>query len=214
MLENLEYYCPQTIMIHTDDGVMEFLNLERIKDEPTKHDVYTLKLYQEANNTLSFLGWTSFFCDFENQESESLETFVNPKFRQVGNASFLIAYWIYLCNKIGITKLNTSQVDEAYLAYTYKKFGFDLPISASYSSDKTVLICERESEDKKTNYLMFHSENYANEFLGNNPEINSEDITCEIASGTTVLDEVLLGSCYVLDDLDSAYSRARKIIEK
>lgn len=214
MLEDLEYYCPKTIMTYADCGVSEFLYLEKIKDTTTNSDVYTLKLYQEAKNTLSFLGWTSFSCDFENKKSASLETFVNPKFRQVGNASFLIAYWIYLCKNAGLTELETIPVDDLYLAYTYKKIGFDLPVSTSHSSDKTVLICEREPEDKKTNYLVFHNENYANEFLGNNPEINSEDVTCEMASGTTVLDEVLLGSCYVLDDLDSAYSRVRKIIEK
>ncbi len=212
MLEKLKYNNPTPIMVNLCDGIMDYLYLEKTVDNISKNDIYSLKLYHEENNVTYFVGSISFSCDVLNSESVALDTYIQPEYRKTGKASFLIAYWIYVCKSSGITNLSTVAIDDVYLAHTYKNFGFDLPSLNDYMTPETIFLCERKNEETKGMFPVFDSEAYETKYRNNNP--GETNIAREIDSDTIIIDEILLGKNYELIDSDEAYARVRKVIDK
>ncbi len=179
------------------------------------HDRYYLRANTKNHDgkTLN-QGYLYFYLNPEKRQSNFIGVSVSEEYRNCGMASLLIANWIELCLDDGILNLETiPKQRKSFVLYLLKKYAFELNDLNTYqTSTRVVHICRKENDNGK--YIMFENKQEEKRFQSSNIMRSDNYSIVTREDDIQVLDSVVLGSPYFLQDSEKAYQKSLQVYHK
>jgi len=171
------------------------LVLRRSKEGSINRPQFYLCVISCINGKQVQQGYIYFYLDYQTKTSDFIGVKVNPEYRNLNIASFLIASWIDMCMNSGYEALGCVQKQrKPFPLYLLKKYSFEILNLSLYDTKPYVVsICKSNDESDRTKFLLFKSPEYEKLFI--NSSVSSSDnysIIHDLDEGKTVLDRVLL----------------------
>lgn len=200
------------------------LYLKRSVDDETKRPKVFLGAYSNINGRLQRQGYLYFYLDEDKKISYFIGIKVEPEYRNLNIASFLVASWIDLCMNNGYEMLGVNyKQKKPFLIYLLKTYGFEVLDKSQYETRPDVItICRRKDIEDKEKLLLFRDKHHEKSFIGTNvfKEDNYEIIHSK--EGVIILDDIILPlqgmkknpANYELLDYVLAESKVEKTISK
>ena len=171
----------------------EDLYFKKSIDDGSHKPKFYISVYTRINNELRQQGYLYFYLDYETKQSNFIGIKVEPKYRNLNIASFLIATWIDLCLNNGYNLGVNEKQRKPFLIYLLKTFGFEILDTSLYQSRPDVITCCRYLDySKKDKLLLFKDSKHESNFM--KTTIFNEDNYKIIhdTSGIVLLDNIIL----------------------
>ncbi len=171
----------------------EDIYIKKSIDDGSNKPKFYISVYTNINGELRQQGYLYFYLDYETKQSNFIGIKVEPEYRNLNIASFLIATWIDLCMnnnyKLGVNEKQR----KPFLLYLLKSFGFEILNTSLYKTRPDVItVCRSLDFKNKEKLLLFkdpkHEENFSKTtiFKEDNYRIIHSN------SGIIMLDNVIL----------------------
>ena len=171
------------------------LLLRRSKEGSADRPQFYLCVVSCINGKRVQQGYIYFFLDYQTKTSDFIGIKVNPEFRNLNIASFLIASWIDLCMNNGYEALGCIQKQrKPFPLYILKKYNFEISNLSLYDTRPDIVsICKSNNEFDRTKFLLFKSPEHEKLFINSNvSHSDNYSIIHGLDEDKMVLDRVLL----------------------
>lgn len=179
------------------------------------YDCYYLRANtKNCDNEILNQGYLYFYLDPLKLQSRFIGVGVGEKYRNFGIASLLISSWIQLCMDEGFINLETiPKQKKPFVLYLLKKYTFELNDLNTYqTSTKVVHICKKENDSRKC--IMFENKQEERRFQDSNIMRTDNYNIVTRGEDIQILDSVVLGSSYFLQDSEKAYQKSLQVYHK
>lgn len=179
---------------HFSGDYSQELYLKRSIDDGSNRPKFYIGAYSNINGQMVRQGYIYFYLDFEMKSSSFIGIKVEPEYRNLNIASFLIASWIDLCFNNGYEFLGTNKKQrKPFLLYLLKGYGFEIFDKSLYETRPDVItVCRSIDRSDRRKFLLFRDYHHENAFKSTNvfKEDNYEII--HGFNGVIPLDQIIL----------------------
>ncbi len=194
---------------------MQSIYITKSFDKQNNKDLYYLRAYANNNHDLIDQGYLYFTINLKNKESKYIGTYVNPKYRNLGIGSLLLATWIQLClnNNLEYLCANRKQ-RKPFLLYLLKTFKFELDNPSLYlTHSKTIYICQNYFNNEKA--LLFKN-NKEKEVFQNCKLFKMDNylILDSLDNSAQIIDQIIPVLVYKAHDNEATFKHALKIFNQ
>lgn len=131
------------------------LYIKRSIDDGINNEKYYISAYSNINGELVQQGYLYFYLDKKNGISDFIGVGVDPKYRNLNIASFLVASWIDLCLNNGYDFLGANKKQrKPFLLYLLKTYGFEVFDKSLYQSRNDVITICRSIDVKNNDKIL------------------------------------------------------------
>ena len=131
------------------------LYIKRSIDDGINNEKYYICAYSNINGELVQQGYLYFYLDKKNGISDFIGVGVDPKYRNLNIASFLVASWIDLCLNNGYDFLGANKKQrKPFLLYLLKTYGFEVFDKSLYQSRNDVITICRSIDVKNNDKIL------------------------------------------------------------
>lgn len=206
----------ETFNIFFNRGFGDRVNGELV-DNLSHYFIHIYKAYYGEDEVVRPIAYIYFYLDFEKRETRYIGTYVEDKYRNKGLASLLTALWTYISLDNSFYNCTTNKKQrKPFLLYLLKLYGFEIEDIRNYDTNlHTIYIC-KDNNDNKCLYFKDAGQALSFSDSHNMQKDNYQVISQSTfnSGGIEVLDKIILSIPYYLQDLDKAYTRSRRILDK
>lgn len=171
------------------------LYIKRAIDDGSNRPKFYISVISNVNGSLVQQGYLYFYLDFEKKESHFIGVKVEPEFRNLNIASFLVASWIDLCLNNGYDFLGVNHKQKKpFLLYLLKTYGFEVSDLSLYETRNDVIsICQNMSSYSDRKFLLFKDVKHEKAFMGTNIfKTDNYEIIHDLRRNMVILDNVII----------------------
>ena len=171
----------------------EDLYIKKSIDDGSHRPKFYISVYTRINNELRQQGYLYFYLDYETKQSNFIGIKVEPEYRNLNIASFLIATWIDLCLNNGYKLGVNEKQRKPFLLYLLKTFGFEILNTSLYETRPDVITCCRSLDySNKSKMLFFKDPKHEENFLKTNIIKEDNYQIIHSTNGIIRLDNIIL----------------------
>ena len=171
----------------------EDLYLKKSIDDGSHKPKFYISVYTRINNELRQQGYLYFYLDYETKQSNFIGIKVEPEYRNLNIASFLIATWIDLCLNNGYNLGVNEKQRKPFLLYLLKTFGFEILDTSLYETRPDVITCCRSLDyTNKAKMLLFKDPKHEENFIKTNIMKEDNYQIIHSTNGIIRLDNIIL----------------------
>lgn len=170
------------------------LYLKRAPDDGIRKQKVFLGAYSNINGRLQRQGYLYFYLDEEKNTSYFIGINVEPEYRNLNIASFLVASWIDLCMNNGYEILGVNyKQKKPFLIYLLKTYGFEVLDKSQYETRPDIItICRSKDLEDKRKLLLFKDQHHEKTFIGTNIFKHDNYEIIHSKDGIILLDNIIL----------------------